>query len=106
MPPDRPQATLGVDGVQERRLARLAARVSDRKNVVLELDETGKTLCVWHWPPVAHRVNAVMLSKCTTHLGYPSNAMRDVAPTRPDHEKSFFLMGMALGVLQLTPTSC
>ncbi|KAG1761000.1 hypothetical protein EDD22DRAFT_848115 [Suillus occidentalis] len=50
MPPDRPQATLGVDGVQERQLARLVARVGNRKNVVLELDETGVTLCVWYWP--------------------------------------------------------
>jgi hypothetical protein len=49
MPPDRLQATLGVDGVQERQLARLVARVGNRKNVVLELDETGVTLCVWYW---------------------------------------------------------
>ncbi|KAG1740103.1 hypothetical protein EDD22DRAFT_959248 [Suillus occidentalis] len=50
MPPDRPQATLGVDGVQEHQLARLVAQVGNRKNVVLELDETGVTLCVWYWP--------------------------------------------------------
>jgi hypothetical protein len=51
MPPDRPQASLGVDRVQERQLARLVTRVCNRKNAVLELnhDETGETLCIWHW---------------------------------------------------------
>lgn len=51
MPPDRSQATNGIDrdSIQERQLARLVARVCNRKNAVLELDETGETLCVWYW---------------------------------------------------------
>ncbi|KAG1906804.1 uncharacterized protein F5891DRAFT_975519 [Suillus fuscotomentosus] len=30
--------------------AKLAARVSSSTHAVLELDETGETLCIWYWP--------------------------------------------------------
>lgn len=34
---------------REHQRTKLAAQVSKRKNAVLELDETGQTLCVWYW---------------------------------------------------------
>ncbi|KAG1717300.1 hypothetical protein EDD22DRAFT_856245 [Suillus occidentalis] len=53
MPPDRlkTQANVATDRLRrESQRAKFAARASDRKTVVLELDEAGETLCVWYWP--------------------------------------------------------
>ncbi|KAG1829737.1 hypothetical protein DFJ58DRAFT_737186 [Suillus subalutaceus] len=51
MAPDRVRASIAADKLKrEHRRTKLAALVSNQKNAVLELDETGKTLCVWYWP--------------------------------------------------------
>lgn len=50
MPPDCTRVRAAVNGLQrERQRAKLAAQVSNRVNAVLELDETGQTLCIWYW---------------------------------------------------------
>ncbi|KAG1842300.1 hypothetical protein C8R48DRAFT_679051 [Suillus tomentosus] len=52
MPPDcTSRVRAAVNGLhRERQRAKLAAQVSNRTNAVLELDETGETLCIWYWP--------------------------------------------------------
>ncbi|KAG1796118.1 hypothetical protein EV424DRAFT_1353269 [Suillus variegatus] len=53
MAPDRLQtrANVATDRLRrESQREKFAARASDRKTVVLELDEAGETLCVWYWP--------------------------------------------------------
>lgn len=52
MAPDRLQtrANVATDRLRrESQREKFAARASDRKTVVLELDEAGETLCVWYW---------------------------------------------------------
>ncbi|KAG2752864.1 hypothetical protein P692DRAFT_20724237 [Suillus brevipes Sb2] len=51
MPPDCTRVRDAVNGLQrECQRAKLTAQVSNRVNAVLELDETGQTLCIWYWP--------------------------------------------------------
>jgi hypothetical protein len=52
MAPDRVQtwSNIATDRLrQECQWAKLAARAGNRKNAVLELDETTEMLCVWYW---------------------------------------------------------
>jgi hypothetical protein len=52
MAPDRLQTQANVATDRFRRECqqeKFAARASDRKTVVLELDEARETLCVWYW---------------------------------------------------------
>ncbi|KAG2045966.1 hypothetical protein BDR06DRAFT_1015142 [Suillus hirtellus] len=53
MPPDCTWTGVADIFQLERQRAKLAAQAHDRKDDVLELDDTRETLCVWHW----HRAN-------------------------------------------------
>ena len=51
MAPVRIETGIQVAGgrFREHLRAELAVRISNSKSVVLELDETGEALSVWHW---------------------------------------------------------
>ncbi|KAG0693481.1 hypothetical protein DFH29DRAFT_881418 [Suillus ampliporus] len=53
MAPVRTETDITAENLSRERTsqqAKLAARVSNSTNAVLELDKTGETLCTWHWP--------------------------------------------------------
>lgn len=49
MPPDHAWTSVADIFQLERQRAKLAAQAHDRKDAILELDDTGEMLCVWHW---------------------------------------------------------
>ncbi|KAG1850270.1 hypothetical protein C8R48DRAFT_676787 [Suillus tomentosus] len=78
MPPDRARTGVADIFQLERQQAKLAARACDRKDAVLELDDTGETLCVWHWPvmdsgehedPSSHCEAAMVMLTQGAHAG-------------------------------------
>ncbi|KAG1848814.1 hypothetical protein C8R48DRAFT_677193 [Suillus tomentosus] len=106
MAPDRLQTQANVATDRFRRECqreKFAARASDRKTVVLELDEARETLCVWYWPVNDHGERVVPSDLASHRKSHRFRGPRCLCGFIDDDENASYHREAAIVVLTRGP---